>query len=129
METLSKLQSHQEFMAELEAIRKRNEIHYRGYIIEPTSSGCPYGGYDYYPASEGRNDDADYDGESYRYTGNVGFESSIENAKDAINERIMEKLPNHIVEFHGRTWEFPWIEDAVDFASYWNFNLHPIVNA
>lgn len=125
-----KKESHQEFTERLKAIRRKSQIHYRGYIIEPTSNGCPYGGYDYYPASEGRNDDADCAGDpaEYHYTGNVGFASSIDNAKDAIMERIMEQLPSHKVELNGRIYDFPWIEDAIKFAVLWNGNLHPIVN-
>lgn len=95
-------------------------IMYRGYIIEPTSNGCPYGGYDFYPASEGRNDDADYDGESYHYTGNVGFASSIDDAKDQIFEKIMTSTQDHKVVMNGRPYYFPWIDDAIKFAVKWN---------
>lgn len=107
-----------------------SQVFYKGYIIEPTSNGCPYGGYDYYPAAEGRNDDADCSGDpaEYHYYGNVGFESSIENAKDAIDEKIMESIPWHVVTLHGRQYPFPWIEDAIRFANLWGAELTPIMN-
>lgn len=98
-----------------------SQIFYKGYTIEPTSNGCPYGGYDYYPTAEGRQDDADLVGEDYKYCGNVGFESSIDNAKDAIMEKIMTELPNHQVIINNRpAYEFAWISEAMRFATYWN---------
>lgn len=113
-------ESHEEFIARLEAIRAKNAIMYRGYVIEPTSNGCPFGGYDFYPAAEGKNDDADFDGEDFKYCGNVGFASSIEDAKDQIFEKIMMAMPQHKVVLNGRDYYFDWIEEAVKFFNLWN---------
>src|SRR5690606_24245644 len=69
----------------MEAIMSRGRVYYRGYTIEPAEYEY---GYDYYPTEEGRDDDADFDGESYRYCGNVKFAHSIDAAKDAIDDLV-----------------------------------------
>ena len=94
--------------------------YYRGYTIEPTSNGCPYGGYDYYPTEEGRNEDYDWTGDGWQNCGNVGFASSIEDAKDAIWEKVMTSLPQHKVVLNKKDYYFDWIEDAIKFAVMWN---------
>lgn len=48
--------SHQQFLDRLEAIRKSQEVLYRGYTIDKAEYG-----YEYYPTDEGRDDDADFD--------------------------------------------------------------------
>lgn len=116
----TKLQPHAEWLAELEVIRKRNEIRYRGWIIEPSTSYL--GGFDYYPEDEGRNDDCDCVGDpaEYMYCGNVRHACTIEGAKDDIWERAMMKQPQHIVVLHNKKYPFDWIEDAIKFAVLWN---------
>lgn len=123
------IQSHQEFINELEATRKRNSIQYRGWTIEP-STAYPYGGWEFYPTDEGRNEDAEWDGDSWRDCGNVKFASSLDDAKDQIWEKVMEKIPPHEVILHGRSYYFNWVEDAISFAVQWNAEgFNPAVTA
>jgi len=98
----------------------QQSIQYRGYTIEKS-----FRGYDFYPTEQGRDDDYDLDGEDYKYCGNVRHASTIEEAKDAIDEKIIEAKPYHIVKLNGRDYPFPWLEDARKFASLWNADLLP----
>src|SRR5690606_19020568 len=93
---------------------------YRGYIIEPSTSY--FGGYEYYPANEGRNDDAEVVGDppEYRYCGNVRHASTLEEAKDEIWEKVMTSIPQHKVVMNNRPYYFDWVEDAIKFAIKWN---------
>jgi hypothetical protein len=45
----------------------------------------------YYPTGEGRDDDYDYDGESYRYCGNAGWSSTIGGATAEIDDLLVQK--------------------------------------
>lgn len=61
---------------------------YKGYTIEEDPFYNPYSKnthYCYYPTEKGRQDDADYDGESFVYCGNAKWADSIEEAKDEID--------------------------------------------
>lgn len=91
---------------------------YKGYTIERTSSYFP--GYDYFPTNEGRQDDADLDGEDYIYCGNVRHADSIDDAKDAIWEKVMVAIPQHKVVMNKQDYYFDWVEDAIKFAVKWN---------
>jgi hypothetical protein len=95
-------------------------IIYKGYFIEPETEpwAIKYGRpFKYYLAGENS------EGEDVKWA------SSIDDAKDQISEKIMAKIPDHIVELNGRHYSFPWIEEAVKFASLWNGSLYPICNA
>ena len=95
-------------------------ITYRGYTIEPSTSY--FGGYEYYPTEEGRNDDAEIVGDppEYSYCGNVKHADTIDEAKDAIWEKVMTSMPQHKVVMNKRDYYFDWIEDAMKFAIRWN---------
>lgn len=116
--------SHQQFLDRLEAIRKSQEVLYRGYTIDKAEYG-----YEYYPTDEGRDDDADFDGESYRYCGNVRFASSINAAKREIDDLIYEKM--HVVVLnegkgiHEQRYEFKDFTTAFNFALQWSGNFYP----
>lgn len=110
---------------------------YRGYTIEPSHS--PFGGFDFFPTEQGRDDDYDYDGERYRYCGNVKHASTIEEAKDSIDEEIMMSIPPYKVWTFGKypiggrpqlnITKFIWISDAVKFAAKFNGEIMiPILN-
>lgn len=122
-------QRYDQWVAQYEAILEKHRIYYRGFTIEPTQNGCPYGGYDYYPTEEGRDDDADFDGESYRYCGNVQFAHSIEAAKREIDDIIYEKM--HVVTLnegdpvYEHRYEFEKFEDALGFALQWGGTFYP----
>ena len=105
-------------------------ITYRGYTIEPSTSY--FGGYEYYPTEEGRNDDAEIVGDppEYSYCGNVKHADTIDEAKDAIWEKVMTSMPQHKVVMNKRDYYFEWIEDAMKFAIRWNAEeFIPAVNA
>lgn len=108
---------------------------YKSYTIEPSTS--PFGGFDFFPTEQGRDDDYDLDGEDLKYCGNVKHASSIDEAKDMIDELIMMAIPPYKVEtiihlggFRLRNiTKFDWISDAVKFAARFNGEvLTPIVN-
>lgn len=123
-------ETHEQFIDRLEEIRKRNMVSYRGYIIEPSTSY--FGGFDYYPESEGRNDDAELVGDppEYSYCGNVRHAQTLEDAKDDIWERVMMATPQHKVVLNGRDYFFSWIDEAMKFAIQWNAEeFVPGVNA
>ena len=119
-------QAHQEFLDRQEAIRKSTEVLYRGYTIEPTSNGCPYGGYDYYPTEEGRDEDIDWNGNP---CGNVGFAGTIAAAKAEIDDLIGERP--HVVTinegdpFYEHRYEFQDFDNALAFAMKWGGTLYP----
>lgn len=107
-----------------------NQILFKGYTIE-LDYGNPYNRAEFmfFPTEQGAQHDADYDGERYKYCGNCEWADSLEEAKDAIDEIIMCAMPYHDVELNGRTYSFPWIQDAVQFASLWNADMKtPIHN-
>lgn len=118
--------THEEWEKELEANREKQRIYYRGYTIEPTLNGCPYGGYDYYPTEDGRDEDIDWNGNP---CGNVGFTNSIASAKREIDDLIYEKM--HVVVLnegegiYEHRHEFENLENAIDFATMWGGNLYP----
>jgi hypothetical protein len=67
------------------------QTRYRMYIIEPTER--PYDkGFDFFPSDPGRDDDYDFDGEDYKYIGNVRYASTIEEAKNEIDCEIEKEL-------------------------------------
>lgn len=67
--------------------------------------------------------EGDYDGEGVRRA------DSIEEAKDVIDEVVMDKAPYYEVKMNGRIYPFKWIEDAVGFSLLWNGELlTPIYN-
>jgi hypothetical protein len=82
----------------------------------------------YYPTAEGEQHDANLDGEDYRYTGNCKWADSLEEAKDAISEKIMTSQPAYLVETTVKLGGFElknitkfwWINDAIRFAALWN---------
>lgn len=118
-------QRYDQWVAQYEAILEKHRIYYRGYTIEPTQNGCPYGGYDYYPTEEGRDEDIDWNGNP---CGNVGFTSSIAAAKREIDDLIYEKM--HVVvlnegECDERRYEFAEFDDAFGFAMQWGGTFYP----
>lgn len=119
-------QRYDQWIAEYEAILEKHRIYYRGYTIEPTSSACPYGGYDYYPTEEGRDEDIDWNGNP---CGNVKYAASTEEAKDEIDDLIYEKM--HVVVMnegdpvYEHRYEFEDLENAIGFATMWGGNLYP----
>jgi hypothetical protein len=76
--------------------------------------------YMFYPTEQGIDHDADYDGESFKYCGNCKWTDSIDEAKDSIDEIIMEAKPLHKVRMNGRVYPFDWIIDAVRFCDLFN---------
>lgn len=89
-------------------------IFYRGYTIEP----CEHlykPAFMYYPTEQGI--DAEYDD---GWKSNVRIAGTLEEAKDAIHEKVMTSLPNHKVIVNGREYDFSWIEDAIKFAIRFN---------
>lgn len=80
-QSTQKRKTHEEWLAEYEAICEKSRVYYRGYTIEPED----HYRYAFYPTRQGRDDDADFDGESFVYCGNAKFASSIEDAKDEID--------------------------------------------
>lgn len=116
---------HQDFMEALEALRASERIEYRGFTIEPSTGYM--GGYSYYPTAEGRNEDAEWDGDSWRNCGNVQWAASLDDAKDAIMEKYIESYPHHIVRtnFGMMEYSFPWLVDAIAFQKMWGGDLLP----
>jgi hypothetical protein len=106
---------------------ENNSIPYRGYTIEPSVSGY-WGGFDFYPTAEGRDEDYDWDGDSWRNCGNVQHAATLDEAKDAIWEKVMESTPWHVVKMNGREYPFPWIEDAIRFAVMFDGELMFVAN-
>jgi hypothetical protein len=97
-------------------------IQYKSYTIQEDFRN-PYGNkpeFMFYPTEEGIQDDADCDGDGFHYCGNCQWADTIEEAKDLISEKIMTEAPEHKVKINSREYSFPWIEDAVRFAEYWN---------
>src|SRR5688572_1487575 len=82
----------------------------------------------YYPGDEGAQHDADCEDGVYKYCGNCGFASSLEESKDAISEKIMTEQPAYLVETTVKLGGFElknitkfwWIQDAIRFAALWN---------
>lgn len=64
-------------------------VTYKGYTIESSVLGYRHC-YIFYPTKEGPQDDADFDGESFRYTGNCKWADSIEECKELIDDKIAE---------------------------------------
>jgi len=105
------------------------KISYRGHTIEPDYRN-PYSSkpeYMYYPTEEGPDHDYDLVGEDYKYCGNCGWADSIEEAKDAIMEKIMEAKPYHVVKttFGMLEYCFPWLSEATGFQKTWGGELLP----
>jgi hypothetical protein len=68
------------------------ETTYRNYTIKEDWNYCPYQlFYKFFPTSEGENDDADFDGDSYRYCGNGKWANSIQDAKEEIDTILYEQ--------------------------------------
>lgn len=106
-----------------------HSTNYRGFKIEEDNGNYHSPKYIYYPASEGIQHDYDYDDERYRYCGNCGWADSIDEAKDAIFEKIMVGTPSHVVVMNLKKYPFTWIEDAIKFAVMWKGEfLTPIIN-
>ena len=121
-------ETHAQFCERLEAIRKQNQIQYRGYVIEPSTGYM--GGYEYWPTAEGYNPDYDWDGDGWRNCGNVQWASDLDEAKDEIFEKIMCAQPQHLVVMNRRPYYFDWISDAIKFAILWNAEeFHPALTA
>jgi hypothetical protein len=91
-------------------------IQYKGYTIE--SSLSPFGGFEYFPTKQGRDDDYDVVDGDYKYCGNVRHADTLEEAKDEISEKIMTSLPAHkVATQNGKNiTKFWWLSEAVDFA-------------
>lgn len=118
-------------MTSISTHTKIEPVQYKGYSIVPDFDRIPYNKepqYMYYPTSEGVNHDADLDGEDYRYTGNCKWADSLEEAKDAITEKIMTEHPAYLVETKVKLGGFElknitkfwWIDEAMRFAYLWN---------
>jgi hypothetical protein len=106
-------------------------ILYKGYSIVEDHDQTPYNKepqYMFFPTDQGEQHDADCrDGESYSYTGNCKWADSIEEAKDAIMEKLMQEKPAYLVktysskfQSHFNLTKFWWIEDAIQFAKKFN---------
>lgn len=113
--------------------QKPQPMVYRGYTIEPDYRN-PYSNkpeFMFYPTEQGIDHDYDLVGEYYKYCGNCGWADTIEEAKDAIWEKIMMAQPKHKVVLKGRApYEFDWLEDAIRFAVLFNAEeFHPAVTA
>jgi hypothetical protein len=109
---------------------KIEPVQYKGYSIQPDFRNHynrePE--YMYYPTAEGINHDADCDDDGYHYCGNCKWADSLEEAKDAISEKIMTSQPAYLVETTVKLGGFElknitkfwWINDAIRFAALWN---------
>lgn len=96
-------------------------IKYRSYTIEEDYRN-PYSSkpeYMFYPTAEGIDHDADCDGESYYYTGNCKWASSIEDAKSEIDDLIAEHttfLVHRHTAVSDTITKFYTLQDALDFC-------------
>jgi hypothetical protein len=88
---------------------------YRGFTIEPDGMN-PFGSVQFmwYPTAEGRQDDADYTGDRYKYTGNCVWSDSLEEAKVDIDDYIIEQQGKRITE----------LEFALKHATDWIKEMH-----
>ncbi len=110
---------------------KTDTITYRGYTIEPSTSRLP--GYEYFPSDDGRNLDIDCTVDGFKFCGNIRYATTIDDAKDMIDETIMRQYPDWKVETFGplpiggspqvNITKFLWLSDAVPFAVKHNGQL------
>ncbi len=101
------------------------KVEYKGYTIEPDSS-YPYamGRFKFYPTEEGVQDDADFDGESYKYCGNCKWADSITDAKWEIDDMVPFQVRTlNTVSRRMNITKFTWLSDAVKFAVIFNGDL------
>jgi hypothetical protein len=105
---------------------KIEPVQYKGYSI--VMDCVTMSRFMYYPTNEGPQHYCDWDGSCYKYCGNCGWAQTIEEAKDAISEKIMTKQPAYLVETTVKLGGFElknitkfwWINDAIRFAALWN---------
>lgn len=94
-------------------------IEYRGYTIKEDYRN-PYSSrpeFMFFPTEEGEQHDADYNGESYKYTGNCQWTDSLHWAKVEIDCIIAEKTDYLIQNANsGTITKFQFIEDAKRFC-------------
>lgn len=106
--------------------RTQISIQYKGFTIE-TDNEFHFNGFLYYLTAQGKDHDCDMDSDGYHYCGNVKWASTIEEAKDAIMEKIMQEKPAYLVKtyssehkLHFNLTKFWWIEEALSFADKFN---------
>lgn len=70
-----------------------SSITYKGFTIQKDQRN-PYGDAEFmfYPTEEGVQHDADCDGESYKYCGNCKWASTLEEAKNEIDDKLYDDL-------------------------------------
>jgi hypothetical protein len=105
---------------------------YKGYTIEETEEFYRKQ-FMFYPTNEGEQHDGEYTENGFHYCGNCKWVDSIEEAKDSIDEKIMQEYPDWKVETFGKypiggntqlnITKFTWLEDAVSFANKFNGKL------
>jgi hypothetical protein len=105
---------------------KEADILYKGYTITTDYQGGWYERIMFYPTEQGIDHDADMDENGYHYCGNCQWVDSIDEAKDAIDEKIMMAMPPHLVVTKGKfvvlgkeqvnITKFWSISDAIKFA-------------
>lgn len=110
---------------------------YKGYTILEDNRN-PFGATEFmfYPSDEGVQHDADMDQDGYHYCGNCGWASTIEEAKDLIDEKIMQSTPAYLVETIVNLGEFKlknvtkfwWLDEAIRFASHHNGTMNVSFN-
>jgi hypothetical protein len=74
-------------------LKNAQKIEYRGYTIdEHWELYAQAPNFMFYPSDEGIQHDADYDGESYKYSGNCQWAESVDEAKDEIDSFLDRDL-------------------------------------